>query len=369
MSRYHVIDKPEGKGYVDVQHHASSYSSSSPSPAGSPRVEHFSTGRGDPLFPDIDMQLGMILGMNSGNGGKVNLENGQQPDERLMMRLKFLEDSNTVMQTRNQNLITENNALHSQLEKVSKDADELRSQMQKTLEELKKERCKIKESQSRQTETMDENTSTGGLISTIERSVQCWAVCLACQRKLEGLETMEPTVTITKTELESLESDMQALRDAVVAREEAWDRAMEREQNYRQQLARLSAETVTARHLSDTRHSELEAVNVAFAEKEAELKATQKDLLSLQKIVVKFERRQRDLEDNFDLGNAEANANPMSEKEVKTIEEILRRQASVKPKFRSRTRGTSSMPQSLQASPRSARTRDSANGAESGLKH
>lgn len=57
---------------------------------------------------------------------------------------------------------------------------------------------------------------------------------------------------------------MQSLRDAVVAREEAWDRAMEREQNYRQQLARLSSEVVTTRHLSDSRHSELEGLAVAL---------------------------------------------------------------------------------------------------------
>lgn len=144
-----------------------------------------------------------------------------------------------------------------------------------------------------------------------------------------------------RSELESLENDMQALRDAVVAREEAWDKAMEREQNYRQQLARLSAETVTARHLSDSRHSELEALGVSLMvkqyfiylwsiskakmlrknqysfffhrflikdryfisyhlkEKEAELKATQKDLLSLKKIIVKMERRQRSVRESI----------------------------------------------------------------------
>lgn len=50
---------------------------------------------------------------------------------------------------------------------------------------------------------------------------------------------------------------MQTLRDTIIAREEAWDKAMEREHNYRQQLTRLTTETITARHLSETRNEEL----------------------------------------------------------------------------------------------------------------
>lgn len=53
---------------------------------------------------------------------------------------------------------------------------------------------------------------------------------------------------------------MRTLRDAVRAREEAWDKAVEREQNRRQQLARLTAEVITARHLCETRQDELRVV-------------------------------------------------------------------------------------------------------------
>lgn len=53
---------------------------------------------------------------------------------------------------------------------------------------------------------------------------------------------------------------MRTLRDAVIAREEAWDKAVERERNCQQQLARLTAETITARHLCETRQEELRAV-------------------------------------------------------------------------------------------------------------
>ena len=57
---------------------------------------------------------------------------------------------------------------------------------------------------------------------------------------------------------------MQTLRDTIIAREEAWDKAMEREHNYRQQLTRLTTETITARHLSDTRYEELKTATNAL---------------------------------------------------------------------------------------------------------
>lgn len=53
---------------------------------------------------------------------------------------------------------------------------------------------------------------------------------------------------------------MRTLRDAVIAREEAWDKAMERERNCQQQLARLTAEAITARHLCETHQDELRVV-------------------------------------------------------------------------------------------------------------
>lgn len=53
---------------------------------------------------------------------------------------------------------------------------------------------------------------------------------------------------------------MRTLRDAVIAREEAWDKAMEREQNCRRQLARLTTETITAHHLCETRQDELHMI-------------------------------------------------------------------------------------------------------------
>lgn len=47
-------------------------------------------------------------------------------------------------------------------------------------------------------ETQDQTISTARLTATIERGTQYWAVCMGCQRKLEGPEPVEPTMTITK---------------------------------------------------------------------------------------------------------------------------------------------------------------------------
>jgi ssRNA-specific RNase YbeY (16S rRNA maturation enzyme) len=67
-----------------------------------------------------------------------------------------------------------------------------------------------------------------------------------------------------RSELGLLENDMRILRDAVIAREEAWDQAKERERNCQQHLARLTAEAITARHLCETRQDELRAVTEAL---------------------------------------------------------------------------------------------------------
>ncbi|EGI64125.1 hypothetical protein G5I_07474, partial [Acromyrmex echinatior] len=75
---------------------------------------------------------------------------------------------------------------------------------------------------------------------------------------LRNCDLVEENMNLAKrSEFELLEKDMRTLRDAVIAREEAWDKAVEREQNCRQQLARLTAEVITARHLCETRQDEL----------------------------------------------------------------------------------------------------------------
>lgn len=71
---------------------------------------HLFLARGDPSFPDARLQAGRIATSKQ--------EMTKQADalilERMQTKMRFLEDSNTVMQTRNQNLIAENKVLTSQ---------------------------------------------------------------------------------------------------------------------------------------------------------------------------------------------------------------------------------------------------------------
>ncbi|CAK9815420.1 hypothetical protein ANTQUA_LOCUS8428 [Anthophora quadrimaculata] len=258
--------------------------------------------------------------------------------EKLQTKMKFLEDSNIVMQKRNQNLINENKALASQLNDEKTEVKRLERKMSSLQEEFETLRLKLEvaakeaEQARKRTTSMVEatnGTSTTNIVQKTDRGVQIWAVCMACQRKLESCEKQPPTVTITKSELTVLEKDMQALRDTIIAREEAWDKAMEREQNYRQQLTRLTTETITARHLSETRYEELKSLTNALSERESELKSLQKDIIYMNKLIVKLYNCQQRGQDGCQKSNFAVDIN---EKDQRFIEEIIRRVSNGKSK-------------------------------------
>ncbi|XP_012270938.1 myosin-9-like [Orussus abietinus] len=274
--------------------------------------------------------------MNAIDSAKI-LESS--PAEVTLLKLKYFEDRNTVVQARNANLITENNALNEQLQgemAKRKELEEKLAILQKGFSEAQK---KLEGERNRNTKEepkiwKDTETTTEGLNHTRDRGIQEWAVCNACQKILEGLGKQEPTVTITKSELENLEKDMQTLRDAMVSREEAWEKAMEREQNYRHHLARLSAEAITSRHLLESRINELKSVTLDLKSKEADLRTIQKEMTILKKIIIKLDNRHRDIEENFDVSHV---SNNLSEKDQKVIEDIVHNHlAQKKPKLKTR---------------------------------
>ncbi|XP_076686254.1 uncharacterized protein LOC143378435 [Andrena cerasifolii] len=257
--------------------------------------------------------------------------------ERMQTKMRFLEDSNTVMQTRNQNLIAENKVLTSQLEDERSDVKILGKRVESLRVELESEKSRVAEMKkaAMQRKNMPQveanGTSTTNIVPRTDRGVQIWAVCMGCQRKLESCEKQPPTVVITKSELELLEKDMQTLRDTIIAREEAWDKAMEREQNYRQQLTRLTTETITARHLSETRHEELEALSRTLLEKESELKSHQKDNQCLNKLIAKLYNGHQSCRGQDESKKSSVLVD-INEKDQKFIEEIVRRVSSAKSK-------------------------------------
>ncbi|XP_026674606.1 uncharacterized protein LOC113465120 [Ceratina calcarata] len=325
-------------------------------------AETLTTARGDSPYGDTRMQTErMTPTYTNCKAETVKHGDGGVPLEKIQTKMKFLEDSNIVMQTRNQNLITENKALAAQLKEDRNEINRLEKRIALLQEEVASSRLKIEDlvkeaeqSRKRDVSIMEANgTSTTNVVPRADRGVQIWAVCAACERKLESCEKQPPTVTITKSELEVLEKDMQTLRDTIIAREEAWDKAMEREQNYRQQLTRLTTETITARHLSETRYEELKAITNTLTDKESELRSLQKENVNLSKLIAK-------LYNNCQRGQEGCQRNSltidMNEKDQRFIEDVVRRISSgkckQKPKSRSGCSEKTAHPGIYQHSPR-----------------
>ncbi|XP_033335433.2 uncharacterized protein LOC117225781 [Megalopta genalis] len=316
----------------------------------------YCSARGDQPFTDTRMVTGRASSCRQESVRSVD------PNvlEKMQTALKMLEDSNVAMQTRNQSLVEENKALLAKLDEERNEVLRLEKKMMVLRMELDREKLRLLETkeaaeQCKHAPAVEANgTSTTNIITKLDRGVQIWAVCSGCQRKLESCEKLPPTVTITKSELEELEKDMKALRDTIIAREEAWDKAMEREQNYRQQLTRFTTETITARHMADTRYEELQAVNKALSEKESELKSLQKENLYLNKLTTKLYNCQQSYKDEH-----QRNSFLLDEKDQRYIEDILRRSSSGKNKQKQKPR-TTEKNYGNQASPRdrSARTKD-----------
>ncbi|XP_076643262.1 uncharacterized protein LOC143353658 [Halictus rubicundus] len=287
--------------------------------------------RGDQTYADARTQ--------NGRASSCRQETRRNVDphilEKMQAKLRHLEDSNVVVQTRNQTLVAENKTLLSKLEEECNEVKRVEERMACLRAELDREKLRLLETkeaaEQRKHEPIVETsgTSTTNMISKVDRGVQIWAVCSGCQRKLESCEKLPPTVTITKSELEELEKDMQTLRDTIIAREEAWDKAMEREENDRQQLIRLTTETITARHLSETCSEELQAATKTLSERESELKSLQKDNLYLNRLIVKLYTCQQSYRDEHQRTTFPVDIN---EKDQRYIEEIVRRTINGKNK-------------------------------------
>ncbi|KAL6257535.1 hypothetical protein P5V15_011109 [Pogonomyrmex californicus] len=286
--------------------------------------------------------------------------------ERLQVRLKLLENSNAMLHLRNRDLVAENKVL---VKRLGEDASKMESLQENILllqDKLSDEKIKLTELLAKQTEKAcleNKCTSSTNIVSKIDCGLQIWETCKDCHGELEGCQRESlMRITITKSEFELLEKDMRILRDAVIAREEAWDKAMERERDCQQQLARLTAEAITARHLCETRQDELRAVTDTLTEKELELKVMQKEILYLNNLIAKLHRCQKDLEENAGKG---ASFN-ISEKDQRCIEEIARRVRNSKSKSKTKSKCTSDKySRSNSSSPRESKNdKDQAGSSE-----
>ncbi|XP_071581309.1 uncharacterized protein [Temnothorax nylanderi] len=269
--------------------------------------------------------------------------------ERMQIRLKLLEDSNATLTLRNRDLIAENKSLTKRLEEDATKMEKLQENVSLLQNELDEEKVKLTEKHD---EKCLENkcTSSTNIVSKTDLGLQVWEACKDCHGELEGCQRESLTrITITKSEFELLEKDMRTLRDAVITREEAWDKAVERERNCQQQLARLTAEAITARHLCETRQDELRAVMDTLTEKESELKMMQKETQYLNKLIAKLHRRQRELEEYASGGVSFG----ISERDQRCIEEIAQRVRNSKNKSKAKPKcNLDKYPRSNSSSPR-----------------
>ncbi|XP_063987529.1 uncharacterized protein LOC135167848 isoform X2 [Diachasmimorpha longicaudata] len=115
--------------------------------------------------------------------------------------------------------------------------------------------------------------------------------CSSCCQKIQENNTEEPIVFITKTELNNMTKDMEELRDGLSSREKAWEGMMEREQSYCAQLTRLSQEVITINQLAENRANDLTTLAGLLEERDGDVKAAQKEILGLKKLVAKYEKR------------------------------------------------------------------------------
>lgn len=58
--------------------------------------------------------------------------------------------------------------------------------------------------------------------------------------------------------MEILEKDIRTLHDTLATKEQAWNKIVDREQNYCRQLTRLTQEVITANQLTNNRYEELQ---------------------------------------------------------------------------------------------------------------
>ncbi|XP_033222938.1 uncharacterized protein LOC117176761 [Belonocnema kinseyi] len=276
----------------------------------------FKEGRGDPQFPSIEMQMGMINGMN--------VQDSSKNFNSIIGKIRMLEDENTVTKKRNQCLFLEKEMEVKKRIKFESRVAELERALQEEQAKTQPERdisC-----------TKDAETSPINSICSDE-GVQVWTVCRACKRELQSQENKEPVITMTKSELEKLEKDMMVLRDNVLSTEEGLERAKNREQNYREQIARLFVEADSARTLCKTRLEEIRTLAQALSDKELEAKNLEKKMKDMGKLIIKL-NKQRNIEETCQLENkfiAE-----ISEKEQKWIEDIERRLRSTNNKTKNK---------------------------------
>ncbi|XP_051171940.1 probable DNA double-strand break repair Rad50 ATPase isoform X2 [Leptopilina boulardi] len=286
-------------------------------------------GEGDPHFFTTETQM-----------RKINATNGRESPNGcnlIIKKIQMLEDENLATRKKYQCLFIEKEIEVEKRMKLEKKVAELEKFLQEEREKAPAEK------DHRSLKTVETLTTK---VQCANEEVQVWQVCRACRRELQSQENNEPIITMTKTELENLEKDMTILRDSILATEETLNRSKIREQNYREQIARLFVEADSSQTLCKIRSDEIKTLTRELSDKDIAVRNMEKNIMDMGKLIIKLNKQLRNHEEFCQIENGFTTE--ISEREQKWMEDIERRLCNTKGKQRTKDKASSSQ----QSSPR-----------------
>ncbi|XP_011310089.1 uncharacterized protein [Fopius arisanus] len=288
----------------------------------SPRIDSYSTG-GSEKFSSTTS----LLPTNA-------------PQDPEFIRI-LQEDKIKVMRARTAALFNENVYLKTQIHQEQSRTKELEERLI-----AMEDRLSLKTESSKNIEEQRDEFLNSDLRSS-EKPLEFPSLCDFCANKIQKGDSVNPIVFVTKAELSNLMGDMEELRDGLAVREKAWEGMVEREQSYCAQLTRFAQEVIAINQLAENRGNDLETLAGVIEERDAEVKAAQKEILALKKLVAKCEKRNRAIGE----AKVENTTTEINERDHKWIESILKQVST--PRSRIKSKGNHySAPRSAQNSAR-----------------
>nr|CAD7206305.1 unnamed protein product [Timema douglasi] len=213
----------------------------------------------------------------------------------LMTILKTTEDKSKVMEKRNLNLLAENGQLSQELRTEKQNMSELKQEYKAFKQNLerKREMTNTQFASTKTTEMNEKSTSSTNLIGIKETCVQT-GLKHDDSNESKSFTSKDPTIMMTKSELNHLQSDVQTLKSIVTRRDKAWLRMIKLEDEQRLKLAQMNDELNEVRHASEQQRSQLDARTETAKQLAQELKKSQKEIAILQRKIHTRKRRDKE---------------------------------------------------------------------------
>ncbi|KAJ8916745.1 hypothetical protein NQ315_013950 [Exocentrus adspersus] len=164
------------------------------------------------------------------------------------------------------------------------------------------------------------------MIEIREKSIQTWEgiLCRGCiqaeemRRHVEGLREMyNDSFIIASYEMDQLVTTVKYLKDLIDRREKSWSSFLDRECKLQLRLKGLENENAALRNILKNRKINVDDLQNV----ESQSETISKDIIQLRKIIVKYEKRFRELEKN-NTGLMKL-PSPLNEKEKKIVHLIM----------------------------------------------